>query len=183
MGLTIPDLLDGSTAGGQPESGWADTTDGEIVSALLAHPSGLRLETLAQVLGEPADAMADRLSRLNVRLRRIGLGLTSARTVVALISLPRASLSDERIRDVQKQIGGRAQVTKGEAKIVYAVLQGKATLKGLRASANGHLRTGKLVNAGVIQSGPREIDPAELTPDVRYSLLLDDEPEPADVGS
>jgi hypothetical protein len=68
-------------------------------------------------------------------------------------------------------------------KIVYAVFRGGPTLKALRANAKGHLRAGMLVNGGIIKSGSREIDPAELTPDVRYSLLLDDEPPRVGVGS
>lgn len=39
------------------------------------------------------------------------------------------------------------------------------------------------MNARIIQSEPREIHPAELTREVRYSLLLEDNMEPADVGS
>lgn len=183
VGLTIPDLLEAPAAEESPEGGPMAATDAEVVAALLAHPAGLRQETLAYVLEEHADATAARLSRLNGRLRPMGLGIASPKAAVTLVGLPRVVLTEPRIQEAQRHIGGRARVNRAEAKIVYSVFLGTATLKGLRANANGHLRTGRLVNAGVIQSGPREIDPAELTADVRYSLMLDDLPEVADAGS
>jgi hypothetical protein len=127
----------------------------EIVSALLANPDGLLLETLAALLSEPSGATIQRLQEIDTRLRSLGLGIASSRAKVALVGAPRERLTDSRIREAQKRLGTRRHITRADAKVVYAVFAGAATLKGLRVNADGHLRTGKLVNAGVIQSGPQ----------------------------
>lgn len=178
VGLSIIDLLPSPQAPARPASEPALPTDtaenAEVASALLAHPGGLRLETLALLLDEATETTAGRLRDLDRRLRPFGLGVAMTKASVTLVGLPRVRLADAGIRDVQKRLGNRKHITRSEAKSIYAVYRGTATLKGLRSNADGHLRTGRLVNAGIIQPGPREIDPAELTADVRYSLVLDE---------
>jgi hypothetical protein len=188
IGLSIVDLLGSPTADGPTNGSLAATPPAdrqevaEVASALLTHRAGLLVATLAELLGETQGQTHTYLDVLADRLRPLGLGVAVNKAAATLVALPRARLTDDRIRAAQKQLGARAHVTRADVKMVYAVFRGAATLKGLRSNSQGHLRAGMLVNAGVIQSGPREIDPALLTPDVRYSLLLD-EPEPRDGGS
>lgn len=181
VGLSPSDLLL-DTIRSHTATDRSDTSDAEVISALNAYPGGLRVDALAVLLQEPADAISARLDSMGAALRPLGLGVAIADGTATLVGLPRLDLTDERVREVQRRVGGRADVTLMEAKLAYSVLQGRTSLKSLRSSGSGHLRTWKLVNLGIIRSGPREIDPPELTPEVRYSLLLD-ELEPADAGS
>lgn len=177
VGLTIPDLLLAAEAdaGDQPNTGRSRPDDApEVMAALLAHPTRLHRDTLASLLDQSPDDTTRSLGELDQAIRSFGLGLAVSQHNVALIGLPRTRLTESRIQAVQKQLGTRRHIDRGDAKIVHAALLGRTTLKSLRMDANGQLRTAKLINAGVLQPAEREIDPVGLTESVRYSLLLDD---------
>lgn len=154
----------------------------EIVPSLLSHPRGLNPETLALLLGWTAEATVAALSAIGAALRPFGLGVAFGPKSIVLAGLPRTCLTDARIQEVERRLGTRQHIDRDDAKIAYAALRGRTTVKALRMDANGQLWTDKLVNASVLDPGDREIDPVGLTDAVRYSLLLD-ERELANGGS
>jgi len=131
----------------------------EVVAALLAHPGGLHRDTLARLLGQSPEETTAGLAQLDRAIRPFGLAVAVSPQTVALIGLPRTRLSESRIQAVQKELATRRHIDRGDAKVAHAALLGRTTLKSLRMDANGQLRTAKLINAGVLQPGQREIDP------------------------
>jgi hypothetical protein len=103
----------------------------------------------------------------------VGMALSRRDGRTMLVPLPRQRLTQDLVTDLVRDTVTRARVSKADVRVLYAVHHG-ATEKALRADAGGHLRTGRLVNAGLLVRPDKQNQPMQLSPEVRFSLGLDD---------
>jgi DNA-binding Xre family transcriptional regulator len=167
VGLTLHDLTCTHTP--QPAS---EQTDQQLVADLgsLLHRAQrpISIDVLAEATDTDPEDITAALDTLETTLAAGGVGLARTGNTVQLTSRP-TTIDNTDIVEAERRHGARARLTLGDAHILYAALNG-ATEKHLRANANSHNRTGKLINAGLLHRPEKQDQPMIIDDDVLFAL-------------
>lgn len=145
----------------------------DLSAALLDSPYPLTVEQLAAYLDATPDAVTDLLDELDRRLRPTGLGVHQSNEGVTLVS--HAVAASDRLSPQQRQQLIDGTLPKDLLGLVHHAFDGPITLDPRhrrRPDRNRALHLGLLQP---VQDPASPGDALELTADVRFSLLLDDE--------
>lgn len=98
----------------------------------------------------------------------MGLALARTDTTVSLTNRP-SQLDATEVIAAERHHASRSQLALGDIKVLHAAVHG-ATEKALRSTADGHMRTGRLINAGLLRRPAKQNQPMIVDNDVLDAL-------------
>ncbi len=160
---------------GPTETPEAEDADAATVGALLEAAGVLtRLDVLCDALGWRAARLKVALDRLEERLPTVGLRLHRLHRAVRLTRasepVPAAALAGV----IRKHLN-RAGMSLSEGRVLYRYVCGNRPTEPSNAEA---VATGALANAALLVPAEENPNKLVIADEVRFSLLLDDEPAP-----
>lgn len=144
------------------------------IGALLRAADGpVSVATLADVLDTDLDDIEAALERLDEELTRLGLAVRRNTNDGSISIVSSAIVSNEQLQAVLRGEHARRDLGTSAAALLHRIMTQRVTPRSVESSNDRRVQFGRLVNAGFVIEPSKRTQPAELSDDVRESLLLD----------
>lgn len=145
-----------------------------VIGSLLMSANGpVALATLAEAMGTDLATTEAAVTQLDAELQRVGLAIRRNSNDGAVSLVATAVASDEQLQAVLRGAQARQEIVANTAALLYRMMTEPVSPRSLESTNDRRVQFGRLVNAGFVVEGVRRTHPAQLSDDVRESLLLD----------
>jgi transcriptional regulator with XRE-family HTH domain len=146
----------------------------DVIASLLMSADGpVSLSTLAEALGTDLAVTEAAVLKLDAELECVGLAIRRSSNDGAISIVAAAVASDEQLQTVLRGAQARQDIGTSAATLLYRIMTERVTPRSVESTNDRRVQLGRLVNAGFVVEGAKRTLPADLSDDVRESLLLD----------
>ncbi len=167
------DVLDPGTAA----SGTTDKADGVLAflgSCLMSADRAIPVDALCELVGLGPKEMEGELDRLDAFLDPVGVRVRRLQQDGAVKLVPGPECSGDDVKRAIRAALARNGLNARGAKIVFDVINGRVVERDLSCTPSGRVEYGRLLRAGVLSEPTGSAEPLQLSPETRFSLLIDD---------